>query len=88
MRTIFASIMLATFVLGSSASAFAASDAVEEAWRNNTRAKNTPFEWALAKRIAQASGQVASSGTIQTDMPSQKDTRMKSFEDNPWVDFH
>ena len=41
MKSIFCSIVLITFALGS-ASAFAANDPVEEAWYNNTRAKNTP----------------------------------------------
>ena len=81
MKSIFCSIVLITFALGS-ASAFAANDPVEEAWYNNTRAKNTPFEWALAKRLVRASGQVASSGAIQTDVSNQQNTRMKSFEDN------
>lgn len=88
MKTILNYTMLITFALGSAASAFAANDAVEDAWRNNTRAQNTPFEWALAKRLAKGSDQVASSGAMQTDVSNQKEMRKHSFQDNPWADFH
>ncbi len=84
MRTILNSILALTFVLGALTSVFAADPAVEEAWRNNTRAQNTPFEWALAKRLAQASSQVASSGAIQSDAQSdasnQNSTQIDTLE--------
>lgn len=87
MKSIVGSIMLITFALGS-ASALAANDPVEEAWYNNTRAKNTPFEWNLAKRIARASGQIAASETIQTDASQQQNKRMKSADGDAASFYH
>ncbi len=92
MKTVLSAMLALTFALGASTSVFAADPAVEEAWRNNTRTQNTPFEWALAKRLAEreakAGSQVASSGSIQSDASNQKRTQINTFEDKPWLYAH
>ncbi len=92
MKTVLSAILALTFALGASTSVFAADPAVEEAWRNTTRAQNTPFEWAHAKRLAEheakAGSQVASSGSIQSDASPQNRTQTNAFEDKPWLYFH
>ncbi len=92
MKTVLSAILTLTFALGASTSVFAADPAVEEAWRNNTRAQNTPFEWAHAKRLAEreakAGSQVASSGAIQSDASPQNRTQTNTFEDKPWLYAH
>ncbi len=88
MKTVLSAMLALTFALGASTSVFAADPAVEEAWRNNTRAQNTPFEWALAKRLAQAGSQVASSGAIQSDASPRNRTQTNTFEDKPWLYAH
>ncbi len=92
MKTILSTMLALTFILGASTSVFAADPAVEEAWRNNTRTQNTPFEWAHAKRLAEreakAGSQVASSGSIQSDASVENRTQTNTFEDKPWLYAH
>ncbi len=92
MKTILSAILALTFALGASTYVFAADPAVEEAWRNNTRAENLPHEWAIAKREAKAGSQFASSGAIQSDAQSdvsnQNRTQTNTFEDKPWLYAH
>ncbi len=96
MKTVLSAILTLTFILGASTSVFAADPAVEEAWRNNTRTQNTPFEWALAKRLAEreakAGSQFASNGSIQSDAQSdasvENRTQTNTFEDKPWLYAH
>ncbi len=88
MKTVLSAILTLTFALGASTSVFAADPAVEEAWRNNTRAENLPHEWAIAKREAKAGSQFASSGAIQSDASNQKRTQEDTFEDKPWLYAH
>ncbi len=88
MKTVLSAILTLTFALGASTSVLAADPAVEEAWRNNTRAQNTPFEWAIAEREAKAGSQVASSGAIQSDASPRNRTQTNAFEDKPWLYFH
>ncbi len=91
MKTVLSAMLALTFALGASTSVFAADPAVEEAWRN-TRALNTPFEWAHAKRLAEreakAGSQVASSGSIQSDASPRNRTQTNTFEDKPWLYAH
>ncbi len=92
MKTVLSAMLALTFALGASTSVLAADPAVEEAWRNNTRAQNTPFEWALAKRLAEreakAGSQFASSGSIQSDASVENKTQVDTFENKPWLYFH
>ncbi len=88
MKTVLSAILALTFILGASTSVFAADPAVEEAWRNSTRAQNTPHEWAIAEREAKAGSQFASSGAIQSDASPQNRTQTNAFEDKPWLYFH
>ncbi len=88
MKTVLSAILALTFILGASTSVFAADPAVEEAWRNSTRAENLPHEWAIAEREAKAGSQVASSGAIQSDASPQNRTQTNTFEDKPWLYAH
>ncbi len=92
MKTVLSAMLALTFALGASTSVFAADPAVEEAWRNNTRAENLPHEWALAKRLAEreakAGSQFASSGSIQSDASNQKRTEDALFPRRAWTYVH
>ncbi len=88
MKTVLSAILTLTFILCASTSVFAADPAVEEAWRNSTRAENLPHEWAIAEREAKAGSQVASSGAIQSDASPQNRTQTNTFEDKPWLYAH